>query len=42
MGWWPDTEDHILSNVYMEKVKFHTLSIISIIVKITWPLVHTV
>ncbi len=25
--WWPDTEDHILCNVYMENVKFRTLSI---------------
>jgi hypothetical protein len=42
MGWWPDTEDHIFCNVCMEKVKFHTLPIINIIVKITWLLVHTV
>ncbi len=27
MVWWPDTEDHILCNVYMENVKFRTLSI---------------
>jgi len=27
MGWWPDTKDHILCNVYMKNVKLRTLSL---------------